>query len=244
MSSLVTPKSLLAYSDIDKKFPNYHSPEVCIICFTSDFFHAAKKFFAPHETGPQGLLTFEINNKRFALFQALLGTPSASISLENLHALGFLKFIAIGSAGSLQDRNNYLPLGELVVGTSAFRDEGCSAHYLDTPNLELQNESLLLQKWLTATQDIKKVKAWTTEAPYRETHEKFQKFLLLGATVVEMEMACLLAVAQYRNLEILNLFVVSDILSPNSWVPGFFSPELKKGKELLLTKIKAFLELC
>lgn len=241
MNSIVTPKALLDYSFSKTKFPGFKCPELCIICFTGDFFGNARKVFEPCKSGPLGLSIFEEENRTFGLFKALLGTPSASISLEMLIGLGFKRFIALGSAGSLKRSVNDLQIGEIVVGQSAFIDEGLSSHYMQSRATRIKNESELLKKWLLFSPDTKRVSAWTTEAPFMETGEKFKKFSTLGASIVEMEMSPLLAVAKYRNVQMLNLFVVSDILCQDSWKPGFSSNKFLKGKKSLFEKVKIFI---
>ena len=55
-----------------------------------------------------------------------IGAPAAAIAVEELAARGTRLFIAVGTAGAIDER---LAVGDLVVCSAALRDEGTSHHY-------------------------------------------------------------------------------------------------------------------
>ena len=56
-----------------------------------------------------------------------VGPAHGTMELENLHYLGCNTFFSIGIAGALDPS---LRIGDLVLLTSALRDDGLSQHYL------------------------------------------------------------------------------------------------------------------
>ena len=109
-------------------------------------------------------------------------------------------------------------------------EEGTSSHYplanKPSASLALLND---LKKYLeleTITSTTGQI--WTTDAPYRETHGKIKKYLAQGVNAVDMEFTALLTVAEYRNVSLAAVMVVSDLLSGSSWVSGFSSKVFKK----------------
>jgi purine-nucleoside phosphorylase len=63
-------------------------------------------------------------------------------------------------------------------------------------------------------------KAWTVDAPYRETKRKVARHLRSGVSVVNMESSAIFAVASYRRVEAASIQVVSDVVS-EEWEPAF-----------------------
>jgi len=84
------------------------------------------------ETRPRGTLTdLEIAHGRHAgrdlsVVRLPIGAPAAVAQLELLATAGARTLVAVGAAGSLQER---APVGACVLPTSAIREEGTSYHY-------------------------------------------------------------------------------------------------------------------
>jgi purine-nucleoside phosphorylase len=70
---------------------------------------------------------------------------------------------------------------------------------------------------------------WTTDALYRETALKIQRFQAAGVHAVDMEMAALFAVAQYRACEVGAILIISDECYHPIWQPGFHAPHFRQG---------------
>lgn len=62
-----------------------------------------------------------------------------------------------------------------------------------------------------------KGKTWTTDAIFRETQDKIDLRVSEGCLTVEMECSALLAVAQFRNVELGQLIYGGDDLSDVMW---------------------------
>lgn len=146
-----------------------------------------------------------------------VGGPSAAATLEELIALGCRRFLLVGGAGSLVEGQK---LGQLVLVDEAVRDEGLSHHYLSAaPTVCVPPDHLRrLQTRLSALGvEARRGTTWTTDALYRETPERLQKRRREGCLTVEMEVASLLAVAEFRGVELGALLFCGDDLSTDTW---------------------------
>ena len=131
--------------------------------------------------------------------------------------MGVQKFIVCGGCGVLDPG---LEPGSRIILTAAVRDEGTSYHYLPP-----QREVIAQVRPIQALEDTLRAidlpfilaKTWTTDALYRETiirrHRRFSE----GCRVVEMEAAALMAVAQFRNVELGQIVYAGDLVIPDGW---------------------------
>ncbi|MCJ7703601.1 MAG: hypothetical protein MUO62_18625 [Anaerolineales bacterium] len=100
--------------------------------------------------------------------------------------------------------------------TRAVRDEGTSYHYLP-PGREVQAHPQAVAAIETTLQSHQipyiTGKTWTTDAPYRETHQNVQRRREEGCLVVEMEAAAFFAVAQFRGVILGQILYGGDFLN-------------------------------
>lgn len=150
-----------------------------------------------------------------------VGAPMAAIVLEEAIARGVRKVLVVGSAGSLHPG---LGVGDSVIVTSAEREDGTSHHYLPVgavvaadPELTARLASAAAGRGLAPWQG----RAWTIDAPYRETAAAVSRHRDAGVLVVEMEAAAIFAVAQVRAVRAALLVAISDELSDERWRWGF-----------------------
>lgn len=165
----------------------------------------------------------------FSVMTSPMGAPMAAMLLEQLIALGARRFLYLGFCGALDAT---YAIGDLFMPTTAMREEGTSYHYL--PACAVAGAASHLNAILQEQADARGVRLrsgpiWTTDAPYRETAQKIQYFQDAGARAVDMEIAALLAVAQYRSCEVCALLVVSDECYHDVWKPGFGAARLRQG---------------
>ena len=182
-------------------------PEHCVICFFGEVLEKIIREYGARivvenrwEDGPHPLYEISFQDRRLAFFHPGVGAPVAAGLLEEVIALGCRKFIACGGCGVLEKE---IAVGHLIVVSGAVRDEGVSYHYLP-PAREIGAQPAGIRA-LTETLDRREVpyrtgKTWTTDAPYRETHNKIARRKEEGCLVVEMESAALMAVAQFRGV--------------------------------------------
>jgi len=156
-----------------------------------------------------------------AAVRMMIGAPAAVLSLEAAITRGVREVLVVGSAGSLRDD---LPIGSTVVVTGAEREDGTSHHYLPAGEVVEADPALTdrLESCATA-RGLRPVRgrAWTIDAPYRETVAAIRRHRDAGVLVVEMEAAALFAVARVRGVRAALIVSVSDELCPPEWRPGF-----------------------
>jgi purine-nucleoside phosphorylase len=149
------------------------------------------------------------------------GAPGAAIVIEELVALGARRFINLGLAGALPSDVDF---GDVVLCTSAIRDEGVSHHYAPStrhtyPSKNLTDE--LRQSLLNRGIAFSEGMTWTLDAIYQETLEEALTYRDEGVITVEMEAAALFTIAEVRGVEIASLFTISDhLLSASEWRPA------------------------
>ncbi|NJD04813.1 MAG: uridine phosphorylase [Ruminiclostridium sp.] len=169
------------------------------------------------EYGIIPIYEMDFQGEKIAVFNPLIGAPSATALLEEVIALGCSKFIACGGAGVLKKD---IAVGHLIIPVSAIRDEGTSYHYLPpTREIEANIHAVNTIENVLNRHDIKYLtaKTWTTDAFYRETREKVELRKSEGCVTVEMECSTFFAVSQFRGVTFGQILYGGDDLSGNEW---------------------------
>jgi uridine phosphorylase len=167
----------------------------------------------------------------------MLGAPQAVLVLEKLIALGVMEVIAVGWCGSLQTR---VRIGDLVLPTGAFSEEGTSAHYPIAdrqPGPSREGLSVIRKSLQEGAVTVHEGMVWTTDAPFRETVGKARQYQRAGALAVDMETSALFTVASFRSVSLTVALVVSDDLSSLRWVHGFKEPAFSQTREELVKAV-------
>lgn len=230
------PSRETALIEPSQRFPRIQLPELCLLnCFPQLSENVADK--RPHEVREE--LGSPIGARKIYLFEEIalcspgVGGPAAAAALEELIALGARKFLLCGGAGSLLGDQ---PLGSLVLVNEAWRDEGLSHHYLSPSNtLEVRPEYLTqIRSALGDLGVVPKVGAtWTTDALYRETPARINRRRDNGCLTVEMEVASLLAVAEFRGVDFAALLYCGDDLSGEHWNFRDWTAEVTTQEKML-----------
>ena len=203
--------------------PDPRMPEHCVLCF---FDEVIKKLADSGEArlirhlestlGPQPVYEIKALGTRITLVHPGVGAPLAAITMEKLIATGCRKFIAAGGAGVL-DKTTVL--GHLIIPDSAVRDEGTSYHYMP-PGRENQPTEKALNTIISGLDKrgirYTKGKTWTSDAFFRETHEKVKQRKAEGCISVEMEASALFAVAAFRSVEFAQILYAADTVCHES----------------------------
>jgi uridine phosphorylase len=197
-----------------------NAPEHCVITFFKEVLddlheHGNSKIIAHHNWADteRPLYELQFQGKRLAAIHPGVGAALTCGILEEVIARGCRKFIVCGGCGVLDQE---IAVGHLIVPTQAIRDEGTSYHYLPPGRTVAANpkavaavervlQSLKIPYLLGLT--------WTTDAPYRETHDKVQLRRSEGCLAVEMEAAAFFAVAQFRGVELGQILYGGDDVS-------------------------------
>ena len=141
-----------------------------------------------------------------------IGGPYAVLIAEQLHAAGVGLIVGLTSAGRVAPD---LPLPSLVVATSTIRDEGTSYHCL-SPKKEVACPAHvtmpIVRELSRAGFTVQEGRVWTTDAPYCETGNQYEKWASEGVLAVEMQAASLFAFATVRGANVAVVAKVSNAI--------------------------------
>ncbi len=181
----------------------------------------------------------------FSMTGPFIGAPYAIMLFEALVAWGVKKVLFYGWCGAVSDS---VRIGDIIVASSAFVDEGTSIHYGYNESVEkgiVYPSALLIDKTKTALIEtgisFKEGPVWSTDAIYRETPEKVGYFRKMGALAVEMELSAVFTAARFRNIEAAGLLVVSDEISAMKWRPGFREARFRESR---IAACEALIKIC
>ena len=221
--SVVTPQQNVAYFRQQDFIPDFAIPESVIFCYEGNLLERITKTESVeqiHGVGGGFYLLTETENRVSVSGNNGIGAPGVSMLLEIYIELGIKRFINVGIAGGLQKTSR---IGDVVVCTSAIRDEGVSHHYLEDPSapaLPSENLTAALRQTLARDGiDCTQGPTWTPDAFFRETVAEIQHYQQEGVVTVEMEAAALFAISTLRGVDMASGFVISDLIGDLVWHP-------------------------
>lgn len=144
------------------------------------------------------MFNFEYYGMQFGIVGSAVGAPFAVLVAEQLFASGCQLLISITSSGQASFLRNS-PFFVLIKG--ALRDEGTSYHYLPPSEYATISDDLLklfVDILPGFSEEVAIGKAWTTDAPFRETEMAIEFARSAGILAVEMEAAALYAFAEAK----------------------------------------------
>lgn len=210
--------------DFTKRIPDF--PEVCVTTYSEQIIHEfvssnGLKEIAYLYSANGTIPVYEINyaGKKIALFLSRVGAPACVAGLEEIIALGAKKIVQFGCCGVL---NQSVVGRKIIIPSQAIRDEGTSYHYVsNSEEIDADKNSLAILEQCLKSLDIPYVigKTWTTDAFYRETPRLLEERKKQGCLCVEMECSASLAVAQFRNIKIIQFLYGADNLDSEKWEP-------------------------
>ena len=198
--------------------------QYCLLCYLQEVIDIYKEEYNLQQISAINsvmckipIYKYNYENKDIIIVQAGLGAPLSAGIMEEMIAFGCRKFIASGTCGVLI---NDIKPGEVIIPTSAVREEGVSYHYLP-PSREIQAQekinNIIIDELKKSDLPFRTGKVWTTDAFYRETREKVAQRKAEGCIVVEMETSALYAVAQFRGVELGYVLIGADDVSGTVW---------------------------
>lgn len=168
----------------------------------------------------------------FSVFGSPVGAPYAIMLMEQLIVLGAKRFYFIGFCGGI---GKDVKIGDLIIPTEAIREEGTSYHYFPG-HVKAEANGRMTEQVLKITDQLERKAIpgllWTTDALYRETREKVERYRQMGVLGVDMETSAVYALSRYRNVEAVALHVVSDIVGGDKWQTSFGWKELIDASKL------------
>jgi uridine phosphorylase len=144
------------------------------------------------------------------------GGAASAAELELLIASGIKKVVAFGTGGAMLTN---IAKNTIIVPTAAIRGEGVSYHYLPPSEEVAQNPKVVgtIKRLFSQKQvDFLSGKIWTTDAVYRETAGKTKQMVERGCLAVDMELASLFAVAEFRGISLAGFLIIDDNIAGHS----------------------------
>lgn len=143
-----------------------------------------------------------------------MGTPSASIVIEELIGLGAERLIRIGTCGGLSPS---LHLGDTVIALSAVPADGTSRHYTDgephapTCDFGLTHGAIHAAKGLGIRPHVGLIA--TSDTFYDPDGGRHLRWAERGVLAVEMEAAALFTIGALRAVKTACILTVSDLVA-------------------------------
>jgi len=180
-------------------------------------------------------------NDSFFLAGPAVGAPMAAICLEKLIVLGARRILVYGWCGSLHPT---LAAGELFIPTGGVSEEGTSGHYQGPVGSNDDSWRMALINALTAGgfSGLKQGLIWTTDAVYRETREKVERYGAQGILAVDMEYTALRSVAAFRQVDLAAAMLVSDELFHRTWSPRMHLKRFRNQSRHILECLCSFIQ--
>ena len=199
-------------------------PEKCVITF---FRKELNQFVDEHNLTTIAYLHSEVldipiyeyrdEKKHFCITMPFSTAPGAAGTIEELYAMGCNRFVICGGAGALVKGSK---VGEIIIPTSAVRDEGTSYHYIE-PSREIACHKPTVEAAIAILTEMgvpfATGKTWTTDAMYRETLDMIERRRNEGCVTVEMETAAFFAVSKYYDIPLVQLLYAGDDVSGSTW---------------------------
>ena len=210
---IICPKNVIPEID--------HFPEVIISVFSPKFNDLLLNTVEANQidvmtTGREiPIYKFVYGGKELGFYHGLLGGSASVALLEEVIAKGGKKILFFGSCGSLDKE---ITAGQLIIPVEAYRDEGTSYHYAPASDyIKIGSAEKLSQIFNLLKVPYIKTKTWTTDSFYRETQKNVEARKNDGCKVVEMECASIMAVGQFREVEVYQFLYAADCLDESVW---------------------------
>ena len=169
------------------------------------------------EAGLYLVYAIEFRGEKVAFFQPGVGAALGVGLMEEAIASGAQYVVACGGCGVL---TRDIAVGQVLLPTAAYREEGVSYHYLPpSATVEIETAVLDIMEAVLVDHEIAylKTKSWTTDGFYRETLGKAARYKAKGCLAVEMEMSALAAVAKFRGVRFGQYLYAGDTVVPEGW---------------------------
>ncbi len=152
-----------------------------------------------------------------AVIGPVFGASAAAIVAETLIVSGTKRLLLFGFAGGIGFHPSEPQAGDVILGGDALCETGMTNLYGESQELTYKESDLreTVRSSFAKTQPDLRLHVgtiWSTSIPLEESAEKAEKFAQGGALGVEMEYAAVLSVALKHEVELLGVFIVSDIL--------------------------------
>ena len=202
-----TPEALIEAVRAERGLARTAVPKVCLLDFDGDITDWLVASGKAHRWPSWAcfhtpMFSLDVDGERFGMIPRTIGGPYAVLVAEQLLVSGAEVVLGLTSAGRVSAS---LPLPSFVIPTEAVRDEGTSYHYI-APAPVIHAMPDLVEVLTSAVRPLGRAVSqgavWTTDAPYRETHEQLDHYAQAGVLAVEMQAASLFAFSAAKKFPV------------------------------------------
>jgi purine-nucleoside phosphorylase len=227
---IVNVKTYLEYKRAGGHIDDTRAPETVLVCYQSSTMQYLLKQHSelqPYQSVTHCYLYHDASVG--ILGDWGVGAPGLAIKMEELVELGTKRFIAVGTSGELMNTHQ---IGDFILCPRALAEDGVAHLYLPHGQHVVDADPVMLRDWATFAQEkslplFRSGMAWSFPAIFRETLADVYRVQSLGCSVVEMEAATLYAIGQEKGVQALSLFVISDSITEEAWVPHIKEPAVR-----------------
>jgi len=220
LPAMLTAEKMIEFRRAQGGLGNFNPPEALILCLYKGVMkYFSLKYSSKKVAGFLGdlYLLNKTNGKVAVLGNFGIGSPVVASLADEMIAWGTKRLVLLSLAGGLQPE---LHPGDILLCNRAIRDEGTSYHYL--PAEKYVDASSTFVKDLSSVFEKNGLPhsiggTWSTDAPYRESHEEASQYQNENVMAVDMESAGLFAVGKARGVETASVFVIGDSLAGPRW---------------------------
>jgi uridine phosphorylase len=229
---IVTAEKLLNHKRAHGHIGDFKAPETVLVCYQSSTMQYLLNKYPEFQPSKAVTHFFVTDDSRVGILGDWgVGAPGLAIKMEELVALGAKRFIAVGTAGGLLNTHQ---VADFIICPKALAEDGVAHLYLPVGKREVEANAELLIEWESFAKEralprFNPAMAWSFSALFRETVEAVNRVSKLGCSVVEMEAATLYAIGQEKGVQTLSLFVISDLLTSEDWMPRIKDPAMRNN---------------
>ena len=227
---IVTAEKLLAHKRAHGHVGDFQAPETILVCYQRTTMHYFLERYPEFQPSEAVSHLYLFNEGQIGILGDWgVGAPGLAIKMEELIALGAKRFIAVGTAGGLMDIH---PIANLVLCPKALAEDGVAHLYLPYDQQIVEADPQMILGWTQFIEErsllpFASAMAWSFSALFRETVADVHRVREQGCSVVEMEAATLYAIGREKGVQTLSLFVISDSITSEEWIPRVKAPEVK-----------------
>jgi len=229
---IVTAEKLLEHRRAYGHLSDFRAPETVLVCYQRSTMQYLLKQHPDLQPSQAVSHFYLLNDGRGGVLGDWgVGAPGLAIKVEELIALGAKRFIAIGTAGGLMNAHK---IADFVLCHKALAEDGVAHLYLPQDQRTVEADPQMILEWTHFAKErslpqFHPAMAWSFSAIFRETVSDVHRVSKQGCSAVEMEAATLYALGQEKGVQTLSLFVISDSITQEAWIPRIKEPAVSNN---------------
>ena len=206
----------------------------CILCFNLGHFFSFREQVQgtkPKPLGPSKYFHFEHMGEKFSVIGGMIGGSLSLLALENALAAGAKSFIALGTAGWIED--SPWEAGAIFQVKNAWDRTGMGQEL----GLEVMGQA-------HPRLPIPAANLVSVAHFYDLSPSKLKEYRDWGAQMIDMEMALCIHFCQSLGISLQPVLILTDGMKKDQWEDQRFEPHiiecLQKSFELILEIVQGF----